>query len=112
MQVSLLCLLAWRTSIRAIYSSIDHDSDSFLSAASAPDTAMLGKSGLVVSALGIGTLQWGDPQCGFAKQYTEVMLLACKHAIHACSQVTWQLVEEEMHQHISPCSTGTAFSSL
>lgn len=43
-----------------------------LGAASAPDTAMLGNSGLVVSALGIGTLQWGDRKCGYGKQYTEV----------------------------------------
>lgn len=39
---------------------------------------MLGKSGLVVSALGIGTLQWGDPQCGFNKQYSKVSYLTFK----------------------------------
>ena len=55
----------------SVSSSID---SSLICAASAADTAMLGKSGLVVSALGIGTLQWGDPQCGFSKQYTEVRL--------------------------------------
>lgn len=40
--------------------------------ATAPDTTSLGKSGLKVSSLGIGTLQWGDTQCGFGKQYDDV----------------------------------------
>ena len=43
-----------------------------LHAASVPDTAMLGRSGLTTSSLGIGTLQWGDPHCGYGKQYDEV----------------------------------------
>ena len=49
-------------------------------AASAPDTTTLGKSGLKVSSLGIGTLQWGDTQCGFGKQYDDVSTFAhlCK----------------------------------
>lgn len=42
--------------------------------ASAPDTAVLGKSGLTVSSLGIGTLQWGDTQCGYGSQYDEAQL--------------------------------------
>ena len=46
--------------------------DNLSVAASAPDTAVLGKSGLTVSSLGIGTLQWGDTQCGYGSQYDEV----------------------------------------
>jgi hypothetical protein len=46
--------------------------DNLWGAASAPDTAVLGQSGLTVSSLGIGTLQWGDTQCGYGSQYDEV----------------------------------------
>ena len=49
-------------------------------AASAPDTTSLGKSGLKVSSLGIGTLQWGDTQCGFGKQYDDVSTFVINHS--------------------------------
>ncbi|KAL3139425.1 hypothetical protein ABBQ38_003756 [Trebouxia sp. C0009 RCD-2024] len=41
---------------------------------SAPDTTSLGKTDLQVSSLGIGTLQWGDNQCGYGKQYDDAQL--------------------------------------
>ena len=50
-------------------------------AASAPDTASLGKTGLTVSSLGIGTLQWGDTQCGYGKQYDDVS--TCHVQVHS-----------------------------
>jgi hypothetical protein len=46
-------------------------------AAAAPDMVKLGKSELTVSALGIGTLQWGDPGSGYGQQYQEARLLHC-----------------------------------
>ena len=33
----------------------------------------LGKSGLQVSRIGIGTLQWGDPGQGFGDRFSEVL---------------------------------------
>ena len=39
---------------------------------SAEGTARLGASGIKISKLGIGTLQWGDPASGFGGRYDEV----------------------------------------
>ncbi|KAK9805143.1 hypothetical protein WJX72_001699 [[Myrmecia] bisecta] len=43
-------------------------------AATKADLIPLGSTDLRVSRLGIGTLQWGDPQCGFGAQYDEAQL--------------------------------------
>ena len=57
---------------------------SFCCAASAPDTASLGRTGLTVSSLGIGTLQWGDTQCGYGKQYDEVCIRFQLNKLQSC----------------------------
>ncbi|KAK9836118.1 hypothetical protein WJX81_002623 [Elliptochloris bilobata] len=49
-------------------------SDAAASQAVAPKSIALGGSDLRVSPLGLGTLQWGDPGCGFGKQYDEAQL--------------------------------------
>ncbi len=43
-------------------------------AAVAPASIKLGGSELRASPLGLGTLQWGDPGCGYGKQYDEASL--------------------------------------
>lgn len=45
-----------------------------VAAAVAPASVKLGGSELRVSPLGLGTLQWGDPGCGYGKQYDEASL--------------------------------------
>ncbi len=63
-------------------------------AASVPDTASLGKTGLTVSALGIGTLQWGDTQCGYGSQYDEVKIYAQTPSPDVCPPILAEATQE------------------